>query len=338
MKKKLSILITIILSIVSTINIYGCERQTQVYAIVTKSSGNQYNDLMTEGFQQVIENAGFKCIIRQPDSTTAEEQMMIINDLIEADVDSISIAANDSQALSGITKKAMEKGIKVTTFDSDIQNTGRYLFINQASSDNVGQLLMNSVFDLSDGNGQWAILSATNQAANQNAWINAMMVENEKREYKDLRLVDIVYGDDNYEKSLKKTQELIDKYPDLKVICAPTVIGIRAACEVVSEQHLADEIKVTGLGLPSEMAEYLGTSESKPCPYMYLWNPVDIGRLTAYSSIKLVDGSITGRPGESFMAGDMGRYEISEDANGYSQVIVGDLILIDEKNAEDWPH
>ena len=40
------------------------------------------------------------------------------------------------------------------------------------------------------------------------------------------------YGDDEPQKSTDQTQALLSKYPDLKVICAPTTVGIAAAAGV----------------------------------------------------------------------------------------------------------
>ena len=53
-------------------------------------------------------------------------------------------------------------------------------------------------------------------------------------------------------------------------------------------------MKLTGLGLPSEMSEYIGDDDEHSCPYMFLWNPEDVGKLSAYTSIALVKGDITG--------------------------------------------
>ena len=87
------------------------------------------------------------------------------------------------------------------------------------------------------------------RSANQSQWIRAMMEELEQPEYQNMRLVDIVYGEDDYKASEARTRELIEKYPALKAICAPTTVGIKAAADVVKEQGLEGQIRVTGLGL-----------------------------------------------------------------------------------------
>jgi len=109
-----------------------------------------------------------------------------------------------------------------------------------------------------------------------------------------------------------------------------------AAAKVLQDQGKAGTIKLTGLGLPSEMADYIGADDTHSCPYMYLWNPIDIGRLSAYTSIALAKGDITGAAGEKYTAGDMGEYEIVAAADGGTEVILGPPFKFDPSNIEEW--
>ncbi|MGL6201410.1 MAG: substrate-binding domain-containing protein [Lachnospiraceae bacterium] len=330
----------LILVFIMLTSLIGCagsdETKRDKYVIVTKSAGNPYFDRLVEGFETVIENAGQQCIVKQPEEATAEAQMLMIEEAISEDIQALAVAATDADALEPMLMQAQEKGIKVITFDSNANENCRMTFVNQASTEAVGKALMEAVYDISGGEGQWAILSTTSQAVNQNEWIDAMKKEAEDKKYQDLRLVDIVYGQDEYTSSTNCTRELLDEYPDLKVICAPTVMGIRAACQIVSQDYAGSAVKVTGLGLPSEMVEYIGAGSQNPCPYMYLWNPVETGELTAYTAMELVAGNVTGTIGESFTAGDMGVYEFQKCESGGSEVIVGEPLEINSRNIDEW--
>ena len=305
------------------------------YAIVTKSAGNPYNEREASGFEEVIKAAGGEAIVQHPESATADAQISVINSLISQGVDSICIAANDENALQAVLTQAMDAGIAVSCLDSKVNPDSRATFVNQAGTVEIGQALMDAVYDISGGSGEWAILSATSQAANQNAWIAAMqeIMENDDK-YADLELVEVAYGDDEPQKSTDQTQALLTNHPDLKVICAPTTVGIAAAAKVLQDQKSA--CKLTGLGLPSEMAEYIGDDEAHSCPYMFLWNPIDVGRLGAYTSMALVDGTITGAEGETFTAGDLGEYTIVAAADGGTEIILGPPFKFDPSNIEEW--
>lgn len=309
----------------------------KTYALVTKSAGNPYNEKEAEGFKEVIEGMGGECIIKHPEQATADAQVSVIQSLISQDVDCICIAANDENALQAALEDAMAAGIKVCCLDSKTNADSRMTFANQAGTKEIGQALMDAVYDISGGEGDWAILSATSQAANQNAWIDAMkeIMESDPK-YANLNLVEVAYGDDEPQKSTDQTQALLSKYPDLKVICAPTTVGIAAAAKVLQDQ--GSSVKLTGLGLPSEMAEYIGDDDAHSCPYMFLWNPIDVGRLGAYISIALVDGTITGASGETFEAGDMANspYTIVDADDGGTEVILGAPFKFDSSNIDEW--
>jgi len=308
----------------------------KTFAIVVKSAGNPYNEKQIAGFKEVIEAEGGTCIVKQPEAATAEAQITMINELVAQNVDNIAIAGNDYDALQPALEVAMEKGIKVSSFDANVNPESRLTFVNQAGVDEIGHTLMEAVLDISDSEGQWAILSATSQATNQNAWIEAMKRVMEDEKYAGLELVEVVYGDDEYQESVDQTQALLQNYPDLKVICAPTTVGIMAAAKVIQDQGVSGTVKLTGLGLPSEMADYIGDGDDNSCPYMYLWNPLDVGRLTAYTSIALVNGDITGEAGETFKAGDMGEYTVTESADGGTEIIVGPPFRFDSSNIDEW--
>jgi len=305
------------------------------FAIVTKSAGNPYNEKEADGFQKVVEAEGATCIVKNPDATTADAQLSVIQSLISQKVSSICVAANDENALQASLQEAMKAGIKVSCLDSKVNPASRATFVNQAGTTEIGQALMDAVYDISGGSGDWAILSATSQAANQNAWIDAMKtIMKNNAKYSKLNLVEVAYGDDENQKSTDQTQALLSKYPNLKVICAPTTVGISAAAKVLQDQK--SKVKLTGLGLPSEMSEYIGTDAQHSCPYMFLWNPSDVGRLGAYTSIALVKGEITGKAGESFKAGDMGDYKITQASDGGTEIILGAPFKFDPSNINDW--
>lgn len=305
------------------------------YALVTKSAGNPFNEKEAEGFQKAVEAIGGTAIIQHPESATADAQITVIQSLISQNVDSICIAANDENALQAALEEAAAAGIKVCSVDSTVNVASRLVHVNQAGVTEIGQCLVDAVYDITGGEGQWAILSATSQAANQNAWIDSMkaIIEADSK-YAGLELVEVAYGDDEPQKSTDVTQALLQNYPDLKVICAPTTVGIAAAAKVLQDQ--GSSVKLTGLGLPSEMAEYIGDDDAHSCPYMFLWNPIDLGRLGAYTSAALVNGEITGAAGEKFTAGDMGDYEIVTAGDGGTEIILGAPFAFTPENIEEW--
>ena len=311
------------------------------YAIIVKSAGNPYNQKESDGYKAVIEANGGTCVIQEPASATAEDQITCINNSVSQGVDCIAIAANDTDALEPALTQAMNQGIKVMSFDSSTNANSREVFVNQAGTTEIAQTLMDAIYDITGGEGDWAILSAASTATNQNAWIDGMKAVMQDAKYSKLNLVGVYYGDDEYQASCDQTAAILADAPNVKVICAPTTVGIMAAAKVLQDEGLTGTVKLTGLGLPSEMADYIGADDAHSCPYMYLWNPIQLGNLAAYVSIDLVNGGITGAEGETFTVpdatlGDNGTYTIKAAADGGTEIILGAPFAFTPDNIADW--
>ena len=303
-------------------------------ALVGKSAGNAFFEIAAASFVDAIESEGGTVEVVYPETATADAQIRVLDNLINQDFDAICISANDVNALQAKLEEAMDAGIKVSSFDSAPNKDSREVFVNQAGTVAVGQALIDAVYDIAGGEGQWAVLSATSQAANQNAWIDAMKAIMESDEkYAGLELVEVAYGDDEPQKSTDQTQALLDKYPDLKVICAPTTVGIAAAAKLLQDNGSAT--KLTGLGLPSEMLEYTGDDDAHSCPYFYLWDMQGLGKLSGYATIALVNGDITGALDETFTAGDLGEYTITEADDGGTEIVLGLPLEFNSENIEE---
>ena len=78
----------------------------------------------------------------------------------------------------------------------------------------------------------------------------------------------------------------------------------------MQDEGLCDKVKVSGLGVPSEMVEY---TMNGCAPEFALWSFVDLGYLTYYVSYLLATGAIQGAEGETFVAGRLGAYTITKD-------------------------
>ena len=304
------------------------------YALIVKSTGNPYNEKEAAGFEAAVKEFKGQIIIKRPANPTAEDQIAMISELISQGVSSIALAANDSDALQPALQKAAKKGIKVISLDSSVNPASRMTHVQQADPVLIAQSLVEAAFEMSGGAGEVAILSATSTATNQNTWIENMKKVMTEPKYAKLKLVKVAYGDDLRDKSVAETEALLQTYPNLKVIVAPTTVGIAAAAKVVMDKKLAGKVFVTGLGLPSEMAAYMGKDGSSPA--MYLWNPIDIGYLAGYTAKAMVEGKATGKVGDSFEVGRLGKRTITKANDGGTEVVLGSPFKFDTANIGEW--
>jgi len=302
------------------------------YAIIVKSTGNPYNEKEMEGYKKAITEIGGETILKAPDQPTAEAQISMIEELVSQKVTSIAIAANDPDALQPALKKAMAAGIKVISLDSAVNAQSRMVHVNQADPNAIGRIEIETIAKMIGGKGDIAILSATSQATNQNSWIAVMKKTLADPKYKDIKLVKVAYGDDLRDKSVSETEALLATYPNLKGIVAPSTVAVAAAAKVITDKGLKGKVQLTGLGLPSEMADYINSGVSTA---VHLWNPIDVGYLAGYTSAALVKGTITGKAGDKFKAGTLGEKTVITVGDG-TEIMLGDPFEFNKSNIDKW--
>jgi len=262
-------------------------------------------------------------------------QIEIVTTATTQGVDAIMISNNAGDQIAPVAKAAVEKGIKVVTWDSPIPSAeGELLFVAQVDFNETGKVMADMALSIlgADG-GEFAILSASPDAANQNAWIAAMKEALKDPKYAKLTLVDTVYGNDQSEESYNQALALVDKYPNLKLIMAPTTVGIAAAAKAMQDEKLCEKVKVSGLGLPAEMVSY---TLNGCAPEFALWSFVDLGYLTYYVTYMLATGDLKGEEGEKFEAGRMGEYTIEKDPTREKglRVLMGPFTVYNKDNVE----
>lgn len=279
-------------------------------ALVVKSLGNGFFEAAHRGAQEAAEElSDVEIIYTGPTAPTAEGQIEIITSLIAQNVDAIAVSANDPDALVPILQRAMDRGITVISWDFGVAPEGRQVHLNPSSNELIGRMCLQLAADhMENGEGNFAILSATSTATNQNIWIKEM--ESQLADFPGLNLVDIVYGDDLADKSYREAQGLMTNYPDLDVIVAPTTVGILAASQAVADADRIGEVYVTGLGLPSEMAGAIDFGATKS---FAIWNPIDLGYSATMIAYNLANESATAEPGSEIDMGRMGTLTVGEN-------------------------
>ncbi len=297
-------------------------------AMVVKNLGNGFFEAARDGGMEAAKQiGGVKVIYTGPTTPTAEGQIEIIGTLIAQKVDAIVISANDPDALIPICKRAMSRGITVLSFDSGVAKGGRLFHINPSNPELIGEKQIEMVHKTLGGKGEIAILSATAQATNQNTWIKVMKKVLTRPEYKELKLVGVVYGDDQSDKSYREAIGLLRKHPNLRAIIAPTTVGITASAKAVTDQKRVGKVFVTGLGLPSEMA---GHVHSGAVDTFAIWNPIDLGYTAVFAAHQVLTKKATGKPGSKVSIGRMGSLAI--DPNG--ETAMAKPFVFDKSNVD----
>src|SRR6202042_388830 len=236
----------------------GLKKGLKVF-IIPKNLGNNYfttaDSVKSGGAIAALDTLGESGSETSGTAATPASQIPAIQAAVAKGANVLIVSATDPTALCPTLKSAMARGITVVTYDSDAP-TCRSMFINQASTAEIGTSEVDVLAKEIGDSGQVAIVSAAASATNQNAWIGYMKTELKK--YPKMTLVSTVYGNDDPTTATQVTQGLLQQYPNLKGIISPTTVGIAAAAGVLDSAKYRGKVALTGLGTPDEMKKYVG--------------------------------------------------------------------------------
>ncbi|MGH2663453.1 MAG: substrate-binding domain-containing protein [Actinomycetota bacterium] len=320
------------------VTIQGGEEMSGVF--IPKATDNPVFDQANDGAVEAAEELGATPASFEgpPNAEDIEGQIQIMTNAVTQGVDAVMISNNAAEQIEPTAQQAQDAGLTVVSWDSPIPSGsegGESLFVAQVNFDETGEVMADMALDLlGEEGGEFAILSATPDAANQNAWIEDMEAALEDPQYENLELVDTVYGNDDPEDSYDQALALVDQHPDLALIMAPTTVGILAAAEAMQDEDLCGEVLVSGLGLPSDMVEF---TQNGCAPEFALWSFTDLGYLTYYATYGIATGQVQAVEGAQFEAGRMGEYTIEADPTRDDglRIVMGPFTVYTEENVEE---
>ncbi|MBN9045576.1 MAG: rhamnose ABC transporter substrate-binding protein [Rhizobiales bacterium] len=308
----------------------SCSKEPVTVGLLPKLDTDPYFKAAKTGADAAQKEIGGTVIQVAPSQGTAEAQVNFINSLVAKKVGVIAISANDANAVAPALKRARANGVKVISYDSDVQTAARSLFINQADSHSLAHMMLQSAHDLMGGEGEFAILSSTPTATNQNMWIAQMKSElKSDPNYAKMKLVQIAYGEESEQVNQQQAIGLVQAFPKLKAIIIPAGIGLPAAARALEQAGLLGKVKLTGVGPATLLAKYIKSGSAQDI----WWNVSDLGYLTYYAAQALAKCEISGKEGETFKAGKLGEYKVGK--NG--EVILGPAKIVTPENLSQFP-
>ena len=144
-------------------------------------------------------------------NSVAAEQVTVIEGLIEKGVNGIMISCNDANALKDVINKAMDKGIKIATFDSDSPDSKRLFYIG-TNNFNAGKKAAEYMINLLPNGGKVAILTGVLGAPNLEERIQGFK---EAAKGSKLEILPVQTGEDDVAKSVEIVNQFTAANPDL---------------------------------------------------------------------------------------------------------------------------
>ncbi len=293
--------------------------------MMPKAKGDPYFVSCRKGAETAAEELGVDLIWDGPTDLDPARQNEVVEAWITRGVDVIAVSVENEAGISTVLRKARERGIKVITWDADAQRDARDYFINQATPQGIGNTLTDEAARMLGARGEFAIVTASLSAANQNEWIKHIKARLAEK-YPDMKLVAIQPSDGDRARAFSETQTILKVYPAVKLIMAIAAPAVPGAAEAVKQSGRSD-VKVTGLSLPNMCKPFVhaGVIES-----IVLWNTLDLGYLTVYASHALSTGAL--KAGEtSLEAGRLRSIEVRGD-----QVMLGAPFIFNNNNIDNF--
>jgi rhamnose transport system permease protein len=273
-------------------------------AVMPKATGDPYFVSCRAGAEEAAKELGVELIWDGPTSLDAAKQNELVENWITRKVDVIAVAVENRGGISSVLRKARERGIHVVTWDSDADPDARDFFVNQATSEGIGNTLTDEAARLLGGKGEFAIITGALSAANQNEWI-AFIKKRLSEKYPDLKLATVRPSDDDRDKAFAETQTIMRVFPAVRLVMAISAPAVPGSAEAVRQANRHD-VNVIGLSLPNINKPYVHDGWVQT---VVLWNTRDLGYLTVFASSLLVQNGIP-RGTQSIEAGRLGKIQI----------------------------
>ena len=283
------------------------ENKKLTVAMMPKAKGDPYFASCRKGAEEAARELNIDLLWDGPTDLDPAKQNEVVEAWITKGVDVIAVSVENQAGISTVLRKAREKGIKVITWDADSEKDARDFLINQATPQGIGYTLSDEVARMMNGRGEFAIVTASLSAANQNEWIKNIRARLAEK-YPDLKLVTIQPSDGDRDRAFSETQTILKVYPNVKVIMAIAAPAVPGAAEAVKQAGRTD-VKVTGLSLPNMNKPYVKTGVVES---VVLWNTVDLGYLTVQAAYALGSGTLK-RGDTALKAGRLGTVQVVND-------------------------
>jgi len=255
-------------------------------AFVPQLIGIPYFNAMEQGGKRAAAALGTGFIYSGPVDTNPVDQLQIVQNLINQGVGAVSVSVLDASSIAPVVEAARARGVKLFTADSDAPQSGRAVYVAQATDEGLGFAMLDEMVKRTGPDAKVGIVSGEATATNLNAWIGFMQ-QRAKEKYPKLTLLAPQYAGGAADRAAQVAGDLMAANPDLKGIigvASTTCPGVAQAIETAGKTG-----QVTGAGYcsPNTVRAYL---KSGAFGYSVLWDPAELGYLTVWAGKQLIDG------------------------------------------------